>query len=95
MLFPPSPSLVVKLSIPEEEILEAELASCQSAAIIKVGRHFEKVRRVLRKSGLAGQSKIVEAATNQHQKITALDDVPQGERPYFSTILVYRGDEPW
>ena len=75
--------------------LAEELKSAQSAAIIKVGRHFEKVRGVLETLELADRAWIVEAATNPQQTIRALKDVPVGERPYFSTILIYRGEEPW
>ncbi len=78
-----------------EEVLSRELKDCESAAIIKVGRHFEKVRKVLRENGLAGSAWIVEAATSPEQKITALEAVNEGEKPYFSTILVYRGGEQW
>ncbi len=75
--------------------LSSELQNAQSAAIIKVGRHFEKVRAVLENLELTEQAWIVEAATNPHQTIRALNEVPEGERPYFSTILIYRGEEPW
>ena len=78
-----------------EEVLSRELCDCESAAIIKVGRHFEKVRKILRDIGLAESAWIVEAATNPEQKITALEAVNEGEKPYFSTILVYRGGENW
>ncbi|MEM7429326.1 MAG: precorrin-2 C(20)-methyltransferase [Pseudomonadota bacterium] len=78
----------------EDELLR-ELRFCQSAAIIKVGRHFEKIRRVLRQCGLADSAWIVEAATNPGQKIIALEAVAEGEKPYFSTILVYSGGENW
>ena len=79
----------------ESDALTRELETAESAAIIKVGRHFEKVRGVLESLSLVDQAWIVEAATNPEQSIRALGDVPEGERPYFSTILVYRGDEPW
>lgn len=75
--------------------LKAEIETAEAVAIIKVGRHFEKVRTVLRQLGLAERATIIEAATRDDEKITALNDIPEGERPYFSTILVYRGDEPW
>ena len=78
-----------------EDVLTRELQGCESAAIIKVGRHFEKVRKVLREAGLAGSAWIVEAATNPEQNVMALEDVKVGEKPYFSTILVYRGGEDW
>ncbi len=77
------------------ERLRAELLSTDAAAIIKVGRHFDKVRAVLRELGLAGRAAIVEAATSPEQRVSALEDLAEGERPYFSTILVYKGDEGW
>lgn len=77
------------------ETLSRELKTAESVAIIKVGRHFDKVRRVVEEAGLTQQAWIVEAATNPHQKVRALADVPDGDRPYFSTILIYRGEEQW
>ncbi len=75
--------------------LTRELETAESAAIIKVGRHFDKVRTVLEELGLTNQAWIVEAATNPEQKVRPLGDVPEGDRPYFSTILIYRGEEQW
>ncbi len=75
--------------------LTRELETAESAAIIKVGRHFDKVRAVIEALGLTGQAWIVEAATNPEQKVRPLGEVPAGDRPYFSTILIYRGEEQW
>jgi precorrin-2/cobalt-factor-2 C20-methyltransferase len=75
--------------------LTAEIATSDAIAIMKVGQHFEKIRGVLNELGLAGQAIIVEKATRDEEKITLLADVPEGERPYFSTILIYKGSEPW
>jgi precorrin-2/cobalt-factor-2 C20-methyltransferase len=50
---------------------------------------------VLNDLGLASRAVIVEAATREDQKITRLSEAPPGFRPYFSTILVYKGAEPW
>ncbi|MEO0945739.1 MAG: precorrin-2 C(20)-methyltransferase [Pseudomonadota bacterium] len=77
------------------DVLMRELREAEAAAIIKVGRHFEKIRAVLDETGLAGRAMIIERATGAEERITKLSDVPEGERPYFSTILVYRGAEPW
>ncbi len=79
----------------EAAALARELKGAESAAIIKVGRHFEKVRSVLAKLDLTHTAWIVEAATNPEQQIRPLGDVPEGEKPYFSTILIYRGEEEW
>ncbi len=85
---------VIPATLPEER-LRAALDATDAAAIVKVGRHFDKVRSALDATGLAGCAMIVEAATTEDEKITALTDMPEGERPYFSTILVYRGGEAW
>lgn len=79
----------------EEARLAAELERCDAAAVVKVGRHFDKVRRVLRALGLEESARLIEAATTPDQRVTRLSDMPDGERPYFSTILVYRGGEGW
>ena len=75
--------------------LKAELQQTEAAAIIKVGKHFDKVRTVLRDLGLESRATIIEAATRDDERVTALADVPEGERPYFSTVLIYNGAEPW
>jgi len=85
---------VLPAPLPEQDLRD-ELSRVEAAAIIKIGRHFDKVRRVLRDLGLADRSAIVEQATRDAQKITPLAALPDGEQPYFSTILVYCGDEPW
>jgi precorrin-2/cobalt-factor-2 C20-methyltransferase len=85
---------VLPAPLPESR-LRAELQHAEAAAIIKVGRHFDKVRKVLCDLDLAARACIVERATQGDQRITRLNDMPQGSRPYFSTILVYNGSEPW
>ena len=85
---------VLPAPLPERDLRD-ELSRVEAAAIIKVGRHFDKVRRVLRDLGLAERAAIVEQATREAQKITPLASLPDGEQPYFSTILVYCGDEAW
>ncbi|MEO8757555.1 MAG: precorrin-2 C(20)-methyltransferase [Devosia sp.] len=78
-----------------DDILRVELAAAPAAAIIKVGRHFDRIRDLLRDTGHAKNAIVVEHATTVRQRITPLDGFGYGERPYFSTILCYRGDEAW
>ena len=85
---------VLPAPLPAER-LKAEIGTAEAIAVIKIGRHFEKVRTILRELGLAERATIIESATRDDEKITRLEDIPEGERPYFSTILVYKGDEPW
>ena len=75
--------------------LRAELAAAPAAAIIKVGRHFDRVRALLAETGHGPGAVVVEYATGTRQRITPLADFAHDERPYFSTILCYRGDEAW
>jgi precorrin-2/cobalt-factor-2 C20-methyltransferase len=77
------------------ERLRAEIATSESIAIMKVGQHFDKVRDVLAELGLVDKAVIIEKATCKDERITKLADVADGERSYFSTILVYKGGETW
>jgi len=78
-----------------EERLQAELQSADAAAVIKVGSHFDKVRRVVDRLGLSARAAIVEAVTQSDERVLPLADIESGSRPYFSTVLIYRGSEPW
>jgi len=75
--------------------LRDELMTAPSAAIIKVGRHFGKVRTILSALDLITKAVVIEKATHEDQRITKVGDVTGDTLPYFSTILVYAGSEPW
>jgi len=79
----------------DDDTLRAELNATPAAAIIKVGRHFDRVRALLAETGHAEGAVVVEHATGAAQRITRLADFAHDERPYFSTILCYRGSEAW
>ncbi|MDJ0611008.1 MAG: precorrin-2 C(20)-methyltransferase [Kiloniellales bacterium] len=85
---------VVPGPLPDPE-LKARLADCQAAALIKVGRHFPRIRSVLEELGLAGRARYVERATMASQKILPLDAVDPAAVPYFSMILVHTRGEAW
>jgi precorrin-2/cobalt-factor-2 C20-methyltransferase len=76
----------------DEDALKSAITDADTTAIIKVGRHFGKVRDVLRAAGLAGRATLLESATGEDERIIALEDVAENDAPYFSTILVRRGD---
>lgn len=79
--------------LPEEE-LEARLRDASAAAIMKLGRHLPKVRRVLERLGLTRDAHYVAHATMDEQRAQPLADVADETAPYFSMILVRRsGDE--
>ena len=88
-------TLVVLPAPLEVEELTRRLDGVDAAAIIKVGRHLAKVRGVLRDLGLVARARYVERATMSSQRILALDEVADGEAPYFSMILVHSRAEAW
>jgi precorrin-2/cobalt-factor-2 C20-methyltransferase len=79
----------------DAEILRARLAQAEAAAIIKLGRHFPKVRRVLEELCLAESARYVEHATMSEQRVLPLAAVDAATAPYFSMILVHRRGEAW
>lgn len=76
-----------------EAELERRLAGADAIAIIKLGRHFAKARRVLERAGLAARARYVEHASLASERILDLDAVDPATVPYFSMILVRRADE--
>lgn len=68
--------------------LERRLAGVDAAAIIKLGRHFAKVRDVLVRLGLAGRAQYVERASLPNQRILALAEIDAAAVPYFAMILL-------
>ncbi len=85
---------VLPAPLPDER-LRAELTNAPAVAIIKVGRHFDRIRALLETSGHAAGAMVIEHATTDRQRLTPLAAFAHDERPYFSTILSYRGDEAW
>ncbi len=78
----------------EEAELERRLAESDAAAIVKLGRHFPKVRRVLDTLGLLGGAVYVERATLPNQRVAPLASVDGGSVPYFSIALIRRDPVP-
>jgi len=81
--------VVIPATLGEAEIAR-RLAESDTAAIVKLGRHFQKVRRVLRELDLLDSARYVERATLPNQRISPLAYVDAAEIPYFSMALVRR-----
>ena len=79
----------------DKEILKCRLAASDSVAIIKVGRHFEKIINILEELGLSGNAKYIERATMHDQRILPIMDCDGANVPYFSMILVHKRNEAW
>ncbi len=62
----------------------------QAFAIMKVGRHFARLKALLGRLGLADQAWYIERATTSEQRVERLADVDQANAPYFSMILLHK-----
>jgi precorrin-2/cobalt-factor-2 C20-methyltransferase len=79
----------------DEAVLSARLRDVEAAAVIKVGRHLQKVRRVLKDLNLLDRARYVERATLGEQRILPLETLEEATAPYFSMILIHRRGEAW
>ncbi len=77
------------------DVLRARLEAADAAALIKVGRHLEKVRGILAELGLLDRARYIERATMANQQAKPLAEVSADDAPYFSMILVHRRGEAW
>jgi precorrin-2/cobalt-factor-2 C20-methyltransferase len=86
--------VVLPASLPEDA-LEARLAAADAAAIIKLGRHFAKVRALLERLDLATDARYIERTSLATERVLTLAAVDAAEVPYFSMILVHRRGAAW
>lgn len=72
----------------EAEILRDRLAVVDAAVIIKLGRHFAKVRQVLIELGQFDRALYIERATMPNQRILPIADVDPAGVPYWALVMV-------
>lgn len=77
--------LILPATRPEAD-LERDLAGAAAAAVMKVGRHLPKLRRVLDHLGRLDDAWLVERAGLPEQRVARLREVETA--PYFATVLV-------
>ncbi|MBT3353168.1 MAG: precorrin-2 C(20)-methyltransferase [Nitrospinaceae bacterium] len=76
--------------------LKSRLLATDAAVIIKVGKHFGKIREVLTECGLLDNARYIERATLKTERILKLDEVASDDEvPYFSMILVHKRGAAW
>lgn len=78
----------------DEAELRDRIAGAEAVAIMKVGRHLNKIRTVIESLGLTAQATYIERATLPQQVVLPLSDAPE-TAPYFSMILLTKGADPW
>lgn len=77
-----------------DDDMGAKIDAAEAVAIMKVGRHLPRIRALLDGMGLTAQAGYIERASLDEQTVLPLADAPSSA-PYFSMILIYKGDDPW
>ncbi|MBE9143042.1 precorrin-2 C(20)-methyltransferase [Planktothrix mougeotii] len=78
----------------EAEILRDRLSFIDAAAIIKLGRHFAKVRDILNELGLLERALYIERATLPNQQIIPITEIDPIAVTYWSLILIPSKTKP-
>lgn len=79
----------------DSDTMKQRLQDADAVAIIKVGRHFDRIRDLIADLGLLAHARYIERATMGEQRIVPIGDVGEGNAPYFSMILVHKREEVW
>jgi len=77
-----------------DTLLAERLRAADAVVIMKVGRHLPRLRALVAAEGYLARATYVERATLGSERIMPLSDAPE-EAPYFSMILIAKGDDPW
>jgi len=78
----------------DDDALAAAIGAADAVAIMKIGRHMPRLRALVDRLGLTGHALYTSHASLPHERALALSDAPD-DAPYFSMILIYKGDDPW
>lgn len=77
-----------------DEALRQGIAAQETVAILKLGRHFGRVRALVEAMGLTSRAVFVARATLAEEVVLPLAEAP-GEAPYFSLLLIAKDTHPW
>ncbi|WP_055075692.1 precorrin-2 C(20)-methyltransferase [Pseudanabaena sp. 'Roaring Creek'] len=78
----------------EADILRDRLAVADAAIIIKLGRHFAKVKSVLEELDLFSRALYIERATMPNQHIKPIASVTADEVPYWAIVMIPSQTKP-
>ncbi|QKV20492.1 precorrin-2 C(20)-methyltransferase [Oricola thermophila] len=85
---------VIPGPLPDGE-MEVLIGGAGAVAIMKVGRHFARIRALIERLGLLDAAGYCERVSLAEERVVPLAAVPGDTAPYFSTILIYKGAEAW
>jgi len=76
------------------QLLRDRIDAAEAVAVMKVGRHLEKIKQVVSEAGLLDAAWYVEYASLPEQKVIPLAQKTD-DAPYFSMILISKDKDPW
>lgn len=79
----------------DNDALRERIESASAVAIIKLGRHFARIRALIDAMGLTASAGYIERVSLESERLMPLVDVAEDVAPYFSMILIYKGAEGW
>jgi precorrin-2/cobalt-factor-2 C20-methyltransferase len=84
---------VLPATLPDEALAEGIRAN-GTTAILKLGRHFARVRALVEAMGLTARATFVARAMLPGELVLPLGEAP-AEAPYFSLLLIAKDTDPW
>lgn len=78
----------------DDEQLTQHIVAADGLAIMKIGRHMARLKALFSRLGYLEKALYVSHASLAHQTQMSLAEAPD-EAPYFSMIILYKGDDPW
>lgn len=84
---------VLPATLPDEALAEG-LRAHETVALLKLGRHFPRVRALVDTLGLTSRATYVERATLEAERVMPLSAAPEAA-PYFSLLLVTKDTDLW
>lgn len=78
----------------DDAALSQRIDDADAIIMMKIGRHITRIKTMLAEKGLLDNALYVSHASLPHQQAMPLKDAPENA-PYFSIILLYKGEDPW
>ena len=81
-------------AVSDDDALTSHIEGADALAIFKIGKHFERLKTLLTRLGLAETSTYIERASLENEAVLPLTEAT-GKAPYFSMILVRKAALAW
>lgn len=78
----------------DDAALSEQIDRADAVVMMKVGRHMGRIKALLDAKNLLNKALYVSHASQPQELALPLADAPE-TAPYFSIILLYKGDDPW